>query len=378
MYDPVGHPRNKVFTYWIDIVGTCNLRCPTCPTGNFLDDEFNVGRNPTGFIDIGLYERILDKIRADNVADRIEVHLYNWGEPLLHPKVADIIALTKEKGFYCGVSSNLNLEKQLKDVVKAAPDFLRVSLSGYYQDSYKQTHQRGDIRVVKSNMYRLRTMLDQYDSKTSVQVLYHVYRHNAGDDLAMMIKLCEELGFGLDPVWAFFMPLEKTLDYLDGKITAADQKTIDMLAMDPKEVAEFALPFREADCGLRHSQITMNMDGSVPLCCATFDREHIVAESFLDISHEDLQRARYDNPMCGACMEKGQHVYFSYNVGKKLDELGEETLRANGSKFRFQQFSEPQLVLRDGSSDEAIQLPRAPKKKRPRGLRRLTHALFGR
>ena len=66
MYTPTQHPRNKVFTYWIDIVGTCNLRCPTCPTGNFLDTEFSVGRNPTGFMDYELYVSILNKIRDDN------------------------------------------------------------------------------------------------------------------------------------------------------------------------------------------------------------------------------------------------------------------------------------------------------------------------
>ena len=107
------------------------------------------------------------------------------------------------------------MDKNLKALVKAEPDSFRISLSGFYQKNYKETHRGGDIRQVKSNMYRLRHLMDQYSSKTTVQVLYHVYKHNAGDDLLMMVKLCEELNFNLDPVWAFLMPLEKCIDYLD-------------------------------------------------------------------------------------------------------------------------------------------------------------------
>ena len=73
MYEPIEHKRNKLFTYWIEIVGTCNLRCPTCPQGNFLDNELSVGRNPTGFMELTLYKQILEKIKADNISDRIEI-----------------------------------------------------------------------------------------------------------------------------------------------------------------------------------------------------------------------------------------------------------------------------------------------------------------
>jgi len=380
MYEPTEHKRNKLFTYWIEIVGTCNLRCPTCPTGNFLDSEFTLGRNPTGFMELSQYKQILEKIKADDVSDRIEVHLYTWGEPLMHPKVVEFVALAKEMGFYCGLSSNLNLDKNLKEVIKVGPDFLRVSLSGYYQENYKVTHKRGDIRVVKSNMYRLRHMLDKYGGDTEVQVLYHVYKHNAGDDLLMMLKLCEELNFTLEPVWAFYMPLEKTLDYLKGVVSDADRKTIDMLAMDPHRVTEAAIPFRDQDCHLRKTQMTLNIDGSVQLCCATFDQANAVASSFVETSHDDLQSLRYSHATCGDCMDKGQHVYFTYGAGQKLDEMGEESLKAAGSKFIFKQMSEPHLTLRegDGSENDAIALPRAPKKKRDRGLRRLKNKLLGR
>ena len=146
MYEPIEHKRNKLFTYWIEIVGTCNLRCPTCPQGNFLDNELSVGRNPTGFMELTLYKQILEKIKADNISDRIEIHLYTWGEPLLHPKVAEFVSLTKEMGFFCGLSSNHNLDKNLKEVIKAGPDFFRILLMDhageYSNEIFKMAKQK--------------------------------------------------------------------------------------------------------------------------------------------------------------------------------------------------------------------------------------------
>jgi len=379
MHKPTAHKRNKVFIYWVEIVGTCNLRCPTCATGNFLDTEFNSVPNPTGFMKVSLFKQILEKIKTDNVSDRTEIHLHTWGEPLLNPKVAEFITLTKEAGYLCGVSSNLNLDKSLKEVIKADPEMFRVSVSGFYQENYSKTHKRGDIKVVKANMYRLRHLIDQYKSKTEVQVLYHVYKHNAGDDLLMMMKLCDELKFTLDPVWAFYTPLEKSLAYLNGNATDADLETISMLAVDPSKATQAALPYKDQDCDLRKTHMTINIDGSVQLCNYTYDNAYVVAPSFVDTSHMDLQQMRYSNDMCRICMDNAQHVYPTYLVGDGMDKIGEAALCENDAKFIFKQHSEPRLALRRDHMSDAIALPRypAPKVKQNRGLRRIKNMILG-
>ena len=369
------HKRTKVYSYWIDIVGTCNLRCPTCPTGNYGQSGPGDERNPTGFMDLELYRQILKKIRADDISDRTEIHLYNWGEPLMHPKVAEFVAATKAAGFYCGLSSNFNLEKNIKDIVKAGPDFFRVSLSGFYQQTYAQTHRRGDIRMVKSNMYRLRHYMDMLDKPFFVQTLYHVYRHNAGDDLTMIVKLCEELGFNLNLVWAFFMPAEKAVACLNGRCTDEDRKTIDMLAIGLEEAAALSMPHKDMDCSLRRAQTSINFDGTVQLCCATYERAHIIAPSFLDVDHNELQRRKYANPMCGPCMDSGVHALYTYAAGAEFDRVGNEALARAGSPYRMSQFSEPNLALRQGTSDAAIALPRMAQPKKNRGLRRVKNRL---
>jgi hypothetical protein len=46
----------------------------------------------------------------------------------------------------------------------------------------------------------------------------------------------------------------------------------------------------------------------VALCCGTYDLEHTIAQSFLDVPHAALQAAKYQNPLCRECMDHGVHA----------------------------------------------------------------------
>ncbi|WP_116115143.1 hypothetical protein [Austwickia chelonae] len=95
---------------------------------------------------------------------------------------------------------------------------------------------RGDINLVFSNLYRIRHHLDALkkptgrEHRTRVQLLYHLYRDNCGDDLARMHALCQELDFELHPILAYLTPLERVARVLN-----------DLGTMTPKD---FAHPVR--------------------------------------------------------------------------------------------------------------------------------------
>ena len=112
------------FNYQVDVAGMCNLRCISCPRGNWPRH-----RKP-GFMSAKTYERLVDKILRDDPWTGI-ITLYNWGEPLLNPALPDIITITREKGLLSAVSSNLAMAKDFENVVKAGPDWFRISNSGW-------------------------------------------------------------------------------------------------------------------------------------------------------------------------------------------------------------------------------------------------------
>src|SRR5262245_13408597 len=138
------------FSFYIDIFGYCNLRCPSCPVGNWEDDAsvFHHGAMSTA-----LLESILDKAMAEcTVAG---VALFNWTEPLLHPAVHELIAVVRARAIHCSISTNLNVLRDPDLLMRANPDWLRVSVSGFTQEVYARGHAAGDVEVVKTNMRRL-------------------------------------------------------------------------------------------------------------------------------------------------------------------------------------------------------------------------------
>ena len=68
-------------------------------------------------------------------------------------------------------------------------------------------------------------------------------------------------------------------------------------------------PFGQGhDCGRRSGKMSIRLDGSVPLCCVTYDRRITATENFLETPHDEIQLQRYSHDFCGDCMRHGMHV----------------------------------------------------------------------
>ena len=122
--------------YTIDILGSCNLRCASCPH-SIVDTDV-----PKGSMNLDKFKLVFDKILTESPMTS-HISLYSWGEPLLHPYVNEIINYVHEKNVAVALSSNLSIkfEDRIKQLIKSAPDYLKVSLSGFYPTAYNNTHQ---------------------------------------------------------------------------------------------------------------------------------------------------------------------------------------------------------------------------------------------
>lgn len=303
--------KKQKFFFNIDILGTCNLKCPSCPSGNYTENI-----NPRGFMSPELLEKIMTK--ADQECQMVGAGLFNWNEPVLHPKLPELIRIVQSHKVPCYLSSNLNHFPNMEAVLEANPHSLRVSNSGFRQEVYGRTHRGGDIERVKANMKALAEAKKKTGATTRIHVLYHRYKGNLEDEL-MMRQFSADLGFEWDPVWAFMMPLEKILAFLesefaDVELTEDDRALIDYLALPLKPALELSKKYRHRPCSLRDDQMTLDFMGNVQLCCATFDLAKYSLGSYLDVPFEDLQAMKYRHEMCGPCMDNGIHVYWLYGL----------------------------------------------------------------
>lgn len=284
---------------------------------------------------VDYFKRVLKKIKQENAEDRCRIEIYNWGEPLLHPDIAAIVeAVSEYSDFRCGISSNLSHSKMdIEGALRAGPASLRVSLSGFYPESYSQTHVRGDIQMVKTNMVRVREIIDQYDLKTAVTVAYHIYKHNAGEELEAMRKFCDQIGFLITPNWANFYPLEKVTRYFDGQVSEKDRGLLAKLVFSPEEQLEFAKSHRARPCALQEHTV-INHDGSVGLCCATYDPSSFISNDFLAVSAQELAKTKRKSEICDQCISRSYHAMMCGYGMEAKDESGNQKVRfVNGFRL---------------------------------------------
>jgi pyruvate-formate lyase-activating enzyme len=303
--------QQPTFVLDVDIVGTCNLRCPSCPVGNAPEL-----RTRSGIMAPEMLGAILDKAMGECLVTY--VGLFNWTEPFLHPRLPEMVRTVRSRGLPCSLSSNLNVTCDFQEVLRADPTSIRISLSGFRQETYGKTHRRGNIERVKQNMQQLADAKRATESKTDLHVLFHRYVGNHEDESEMR-KFAEGIGFRFGPVWAYLMPLEKNLAVLGEpgtgtSVTDADRELIDSLALRPEEASRLAQPYKHQKCVLQTERLAIDHEGKVQLCCATYDRSQYTIADFVTTPLAEIQRLRQENSMCTTCAKHGLHVVGVYGA----------------------------------------------------------------
>lgn len=134
MGDSVMKKFKKVY---IEITSVCNLACTFCP--------------PTlrahQFISLEDYRKRLDQIKPHT--DYVYLHVK--GEPLLHPKIGDILDISHEKGFKVHITTNGTLiEKKRNDILhKPALRQLNFSLHSFDGNPALRTKHDKESYVMK-------------------------------------------------------------------------------------------------------------------------------------------------------------------------------------------------------------------------------------
>ncbi|GGF61860.1 radical SAM protein [Alteromonas lipolytica] len=290
------------YVYTIDIAGTCNLRCPSCPVGNIS----GTGRT-VGMMNVELFKKILAKINQESPCEHPQIWLYNWGEPLLHPKLAEFIDLIHQYKMSAHISTNLNVTQNLEQVIKAGPDELKISISGMSPKTYSFSHQRGDINLVKSNLYKIRYLIDKY-KQTGIRVWMgqHIYKHNQ-HEIEAAVNICRELGYEHHPIAAYLQPLEKAFEVIEYGESEKDKAIVSELLTHPRDTAAklSASRRKDYDCELRFNQTVINYDGSVALCCNVYEPKNMLGVQFLDNTHKEIEVLKYRHSFCEKCRKLG-------------------------------------------------------------------------
>ncbi len=304
-------------TVIIDIVGTCNLKCPSCPNGYFEN------KNSIGMMSLDVFKKILEKIKREHPG--AIVALYNWTEPFLHPQIVEFVKAIRAYGLKPKLSTNLNLlPLNLDEFVSANPGGITISLSGFTQKTYEIAHKGGNIETVKENMLKLISALRKANSPAIATVYYHKYLHNL-NEVEPMEKFAKSLGFSFGADWAYFMPIEGVKKYIEGTLPESEVNFIETaLALNIKDAVEEAKAFKNEQCLFPSTLLTIDWRGQVQLCCGVYDSNRFSIGSYLDTPSEIIEERLRHHPFCGECVKNGLHVYVSWHGNKEIRPVYEK------------------------------------------------------
>jgi len=312
--DYLTHADIKPYHFEIDVSGRCNLKCITCPRGNSF-----ATRPEDGMLSIVEYKKLLDKLMFENPL-LSDVQLYSWGEPLLNPQLPKMIAYTVSKGLAVAISSNLSLCCDLESVIKAAPTWFRVSLSGFNEEEYSTIHRCGKWDLVLDNMRCLSRLRNELAPKMFVDVNYHLYKHNL-KSIAKVAELCRTLGFIFRTNYAFLDPLDIIIEYAKGfAIPALAAEGRKYLLMDIDKAVQLSQASTRYDCVSQNSFV-IHSDLSFRRCTHLYNnKSNILADNFLEVPFEEILHRAENCEICRTCRSLGVHrFHFAYiNKGTEL------------------------------------------------------------
>jgi MoaA/NifB/PqqE/SkfB family radical SAM enzyme len=305
----------RKFNYQVDVSGSCNLRCISCPRGNYPTH-----RRP-GFMSPETYEKLLKKILKDDPYTGI-ISLYNWGEPLLNKHLPDIIKITNKYSLLSAISSNLNLTLDFEDVIAARPTWFRISNSGWGKN-YEITHTGGKWDIFYNNLFKLRDYQAKHHPDLIVELFFHIYEHNR-EDFKKMKELCDNLGFTIRYRHAALAPLdniEKIIQHQTISEQAELTRKLQFLKVDEVITVTSTQEEKERPC-FYEDHLWINWDLQVAHCMEWYQPGlNLVDQDFLSVSIEELLTARKASNFCKKCKSQGIHRVYCVYGDEKLIEL---------------------------------------------------------
>lgn len=268
--------RGRPYVLVVDPANVCNLRCPLCPTGLLQ------GGRRAELIPWDIYTRTVDLAAPW----AYKVNLFNWGEPLLHPQIFDMIRYARSKGLGTTMSTNLSInipDERIDNLIDSGLEFLCVSIDGATQDTYSRYRRKGKLDLVLANLRRIVRRRKELGSRTpTIEWQFIPMKHNEHEE-AVARQLAEEIGtdrFRCIPVG---LPFEATnrqdLEAEWFPVTIHNGKTAAGDSVSSNEQAESA-------CYFLYRYLVVNPDGRTSPCCVVYGEK----ADFGDITTEPLGR----------------------------------------------------------------------------------------
>jgi MoaA/NifB/PqqE/SkfB family radical SAM enzyme len=177
----IGSAIDRLAKLYIEPTNRCNLDCRTCMRHGWEE--------PLGYMEFGLLETIMAGLRS--FPQRPDVFFGGFGEPLGHPRIADMVALAKAAGGEVELISNGILldDSMAGRLITAGLDRLWVSIDGASPASYADVRLGDHLPEIIANLERLKAR----SRKPELGISFVAMKRNIAD-LPAVLDLAVKLG----------------------------------------------------------------------------------------------------------------------------------------------------------------------------------------
>ncbi len=174
----------------------CTAQCKYCP-------REHIHAGGCGYMDFAMFEGVVDWAEQNKVKN---ISFALFGEPLIHPRIFDMIELSQTRGLRVGISSNAI--KMNQDYADKLLDYnletIEMSLDGYTEDEYLEGKKVGHYREAKKNIEYLLEKAKEQKSKTRFNVHFVDAGNVSAKNKSKFVKYWSEKLNGLNYVTSFY------------------------------------------------------------------------------------------------------------------------------------------------------------------------------
>lgn len=280
---------------YIDPSNICPLSCPLCPTGN------KSGTHPKGLMSFETFQKVYDQIGRF----LYELHLYNWGEPLLNHSIVEMIQYSKQQyNPKIIISSNLSgiSDEWAKKIVLSGVDAINVSIDGIHQSTYEKYRVGGKLDQVLETLKNMALIKKNYDlKKPLLRWQFIPMKHNEIEiDSARNLARTLGVDFRVHRVRLNVCDFDKK----NIEQTIKDQK--EWMPQNKKYIRLKKKKGLENICNFLWDRVVFNWDGSILPCCKIY--------TFKDIFEKNLDTP-FINVWNGTAYIKAREIF----TGKRAD-----------------------------------------------------------
>lgn len=184
------------FYVTVDITRRCNLQCIGCRFHSPISKKSSLISDTPLDISFELFKKLCDDLKAMGTNN---IFLTGEGEPLLHPRVMDVILTAKEAGLHVTLVTNGTLlgETQIQSLIGSRLDTIRVSLWAGSIEEYEKNYPGSDpynFCKIIDGLRLLSHLKAERNSTTPFVVLHHPINRNNFSNIDKMADLTYKAG----------------------------------------------------------------------------------------------------------------------------------------------------------------------------------------